>query len=373
MESLSNPYIKAFALFLVWVVTVNVFVFIFGNRFNLLADNSYEWMQPADHFPPAHVTNLTDSHVRWDSLWYLEIAEGGYAYNGPGQLSNIAFFPVYPSLIALFGPLFGYALSGWLISLVALLGSALLLVRYMQEHHPDIDPQDTLFFLLIFPTAIFFNAVYTESLFLLFVLSTFYFGLKRHFWLAGLFGILASLTRVTGILLILPLLIEYVIAMKEEKKKFGLDILGVVLPSLGIISFFTYHWARFGSPTLFFEVQDAWGRGFELETNHFLAETAAAQVNLYLDYFFVAFAVVATILLAMRLRLSYAAFIFIGILVPIATGTFMSVGRYLLILFPIYILAASYKEKLVRQSWVLVSGLLFALYSILFTVNYWAG
>lgn len=370
---LKTLYIRTASLFFVWLVVINVFAFIAGNRFNLLSDTAYEWMQPAEHFPVKRFDHFVDAHLRWDSVWYLDIARNGYIYKGEGQLSNIVFFPLYPALIALFGLVFGLPLAGWLISVAALFGAVLLLTKYVHEHHPKLDPLDVVFFLLIFPTAFFLNAVYTESLFLLVTVAAFYFALKRKFWLAGLLGAAAALTRVTGVLLIVPFLIEYLVAMKKEKKKLGWDILGLGLIPAGTVSFLLYHWITFGSPFLFFDVQASWGRGFEVTSKHFLTLTLPATVNLWLDVSFIVFAIVATVFVWRRLRVSYAVYMILGILVPLSTGTMMSIGRYLLVLFPIFLLAASFKEAVVKRAWVMISLLLLALYSSLFVFNYWAG
>ena len=61
------------------------------------------------------------------------------------------------------------------------------------------------------------------------------------------------------------------------------------------------------------------------------------------------------------------------IAVALSTGTFMSIGRYILVLFPIYILLASTKNQYLQQTWIFISTLLLAIYTILFVNNYWAG
>jgi Gpi18-like mannosyltransferase len=68
----------------------------------------------------------------------------------------------------------------------------------VKEFHPEIDPYLPIIFLLIFPTAFFLNAVYTESLFLFLSLATFYYALKKNFFSAGIFGFFASLTRLAS-------------------------------------------------------------------------------------------------------------------------------------------------------------------------------
>ncbi len=338
-----SKYWLPLGMFLVWVVVVNVFMFVSSYRLNLNSDHAYEWMIPAEQFVAERVTGFTDAHIHWDSVWYLDIAENGYYYKGEGKLSNIVFFPAYPALIALFGVVIGYPYAGMVVALGALLAVMILLTKYVEEHRPELDSADVLFAMLTFPTAIFLGSVYTESLFLLLVVATFYFTLKRNFWAASILGSVAALTRVTGMLLIIPVAMEYVIAMRSEKKKLGSDALSLLLMPAMLGLFFLYHWAEFGSPLLFLEVQANWGRGFEIESKHFFTETFAQKANLWLDLFFVAVAFITTWLVGKRFRWSYAAYMFIGFAIPLATGTVMSIGRYLVVLFPIFFLAASIK------------------------------
>ena len=56
-------------------------------------------------------------------------------------------------------------------------------------------------FLLIFPTAYFLHIGYTEALFMALVLGSFLAARTERWWLAGLLGGLAALTRVNGLVL----------------------------------------------------------------------------------------------------------------------------------------------------------------------------
>ena len=49
------------------------------------------------------------------------------------------------------------------------------------------------------------------------------------------------------------------------------------------------------------------------------------------------------------------------------------IGRFVLVLFPIYILGASIKNQYLRPAWIFISILFLAMYIILFVNNYWAG
>jgi len=74
-----------------------------------------------------------------------------------------------------------------------------------------------------------------------------------------------------------------------------------------------------------------------------------------------------------KIRTSYGLYMLATIAVALNTGTFMSIGRYILVLFPIYILIASIKNEYLQKSWMFLSILLLSMNIILFVSNYWAG
>jgi hypothetical protein len=59
--------------------------------------------------------------------------------------------------------------------------------------------------------------------------------------------------------------------------------------------------------------------------------------------------------------------------VAVASGTIMSIGRYVLVLFPIYIVGASIKNEITKYLWIIISAMLMALNTYLFVNWYWAG
>jgi len=102
----------------------------------------------------------------------------------------------------------------------------------------------TIIYLLIFPTAFYFTMVYTESLFLMFILGSFYFARTRRFWLAGILGALGAMTRLPGIFLFPALGVEWWFYQKDLKDKKKLSLVNpFVLIPLGLlyyISIFIY-------------------------------------------------------------------------------------------------------------------------------------
>ncbi|MEW5720633.1 MAG: glycosyltransferase family 39 protein, partial [Chloroflexota bacterium] len=139
---------------------------------------------------------------RFDANWYLKIAERGYASDD----GSMVYFPLYPSLIRVVGALVGNSLlAALLISNLSLIGALALLYRLSDALFGAASARRALAYWLLFPTAFFLTAAYTESLFLLFTLAAFDFARRDKWMLAALFGALAALTRLQGALLVAPL------------------------------------------------------------------------------------------------------------------------------------------------------------------------
>ncbi len=141
---------------------------------------------------------------RFDTNWYLKIAQRGYAVND----GSVAFFPLYPLLIRLAGTLcFGNDLfAALLISNLAAIGVFHFVYRMADQLAYPQAAARTVLFLAVFPTSFFLLAGYTESLFLLLALGSLDAATRHRWTTAGLLGALAALTRLQGVLLIVPLL-----------------------------------------------------------------------------------------------------------------------------------------------------------------------
>jgi hypothetical protein len=162
---------RVVVLFILWIVIVNFFAVLALNRFNLKGDTAYTWIDP-NQFSQNQQWNLISLHARWDSFWYLDIAQNGYIFNGAGKLSNIVFFPLYPLLIKATSILFGGNLifAGWILSTIFLLLALIYFSKLIKEFHGGISSQLPLLFLLIFPTA-FFSTQFIQNLYFYFFQS----------------------------------------------------------------------------------------------------------------------------------------------------------------------------------------------------------
>ena len=144
-----------------------------------------------------------DVWARWDSVHFLRIAERGYS------AAETAFYPLYPGLLAGLGRAFGghYVLAGVLISLACTLGAFVLFERLAEERLGGDGARRAIVYLAVFPTALFLQAVYSESLFLLLCLGAFALAERERFPHAGVALGLALLTRPAGLALVPPLLL----------------------------------------------------------------------------------------------------------------------------------------------------------------------
>ncbi len=145
----------------------------------------------------AKIYTLWQSWHRWDTGHYLSIAVRGY--DAPWRT---AFFPLYPLLERVLMVLTHNPFTaGLLISNLAGLGMLIVFYRLVKEDFDHERALRTVLYLSVFPTAFFFASGYNESLFLFLSLLSFYFMRRGSWWLAGISGFLATLTRSAGLAL----------------------------------------------------------------------------------------------------------------------------------------------------------------------------
>ncbi len=202
----------------------------------------------------------------WDGNWYATVARLGYPEDNP-PLST-AFFPLYPMLMRVAAQTFGGPVGdrtvqawGVFISLLSFLFALYFVYRIAEDGWGRRVAGGTVLTLAFFPTAFFFNAVYTESLFLALAAGSMWAArVRKDLLLAAGLAALAALTRHVGILLLVPLLYEWLRGIKDYRFK-GAYL--ALVPS-GLAAYMTFLWYRFGDPLIFQEVQGTaeWNRTF---------------------------------------------------------------------------------------------------------------
>jgi len=179
---------------------------------------------------------LVEPFRHWDGTWYRLVAVEGYEQGGSAKA---AFWPLYPWLMDLGAQISGWSPEtiGYLISNVAFLGALMVLYRLVAMDFDSEVARRTLWTLALFPTALFFTAVYTESLFLLLAVSALY-GARRGDWLmAGIFGFFAALTRSSGFMLLAPFAVLFIQQYGWSPRRWFPQALPASLPVLGPIIF----------------------------------------------------------------------------------------------------------------------------------------
>jgi Gpi18-like mannosyltransferase len=312
---------------------------------------------------------------RWDAVHYLDIATSGY------HGTDMAFFPLLPLLIGILGRIMGnHLIAGLVISNVALFFALLFLYKLVEHEFDRTVARRAIFYISIFPTAVFFSAVYTESLFLMLTVASFYYMRERRWWLAGVIGMLAALTRVEGILLAVPFAIEWWSAYREDALAGAKNLFPIVFIPLGLVIFMTYLWALNGDPLYFTHVQSHWNRQFAApwtsigNSFHKIAtslgpQTVAQQI---LELVFTGLMIGVLAAGWRRLKASYVAYMGLSILMPLCTSSLMSMPRFALVLFPMFAILALWGGRpRVNNAIVALSLPLLGLFTVLFADWYW--
>lgn len=326
--------------------------------------------------------------ARWDANWYFGIANEGYSYRSARatEQQNIVFFPAFPMLMRVVGRVFGRTptalmFAGTVVSLVAFFWALTLLHRLVSETLGDESvARGSLWLLATYPFALFYGAIYTESLYLVGAVGAFYFMHRSELVRAGAWGLLVGLTRPNGCFLsvslamiaMAPWLPGWLAGRSPSAAGVGSGpfrlkaaapaLLAAAMPGIGVLLYSGYIWNLTGDPLAWAVGHAAWGREYRglttLATDHW-AWFANAGVYRYSSEVPADFlnALGALFVLATvwpvwrRLGPAYAVFILINILPPLAAGGMLSAGRFSSVLFPAFIWLATAVPDRQRPAW----------------------
>ena len=398
---------KLLTFFLVWRILLFIFLFF-----------ALYYLPLQKNFLGGGLENYLEKPYLWawanfDGEHFLAIAKEGY------RPLTYFFFPVYPILTRLFAGLIGgsfysYLVSGLFLSHSAFFIGLMGLVRLIRLDYKGNIVFLTIILVLLFPTSFYFASVYSESLFLALSVWTFYFARKKRWVLVGLLGAIASATRIVGVALFPALVVEALIQAKEKKTHLFFPIVSPFCVLLGLITYATFLRQDAGDPLAFFNSLNQVFGEQRSQILIFLPQVFYRYIfkilpNINYSYFPVVFStwfefLVAVLfgglgllgILALRLhhisygmwlrsgssrifelakiRSSYTVYLVLGYLIPTLTGSFSSLPRYVLILFPGFILMAVYLNKLKSSYRYFFFAILFILLGIataLFVRGYW--
>ncbi len=334
----------------------------------------------------------------FDGQRYLKIALKGYKQIVRERTSKdiYAFFPLYPILIKTFSPLFGgsMAWSGLTLSILFYLFGTIYLYKLILELYSKSVALKTILLFLVFPSTIFYTAIYTESLFFMLMVMTFYYLNKRRWWIVGWLGALASLSRPQGCLLLAPVLIEYYFYLKNlkpysiknliEKTKYNF-IAPFIIP-LGLVIFLTYSKLKTGNFFTPIIVQQYWGRETTgilnifivlfTEIKNFFALPIHSLAHSKIDSTISLVYILSLCFFArLKIPISYIIYATLLILVPLSTGSTMSMVRLSSYSFVhlIFFVLLSEKYKFIYSMIFLIFSFVSIYIGSLFINGYWAG
>lgn len=312
------------------------------------------------------------SWANFDGVHYLSIAANGYA-------RQAAFFPLFPLLIRIFSLGKNVLTPGIILSNLFFFVSLLVFYKLLQIDHKERRAFETIVFMLVFSASFFFSAVYSEGLFFLLLVSSFYFARKGHWFLASLSAMLLSATRIVGILILPALAYEFLVQKKPIR-----NAISLLLIPVGLISYAYYNFWKWGNWFYFISVHSELSNGRDTSGIILFPQTiyryAKILINLpvgqyewwiaFLElfiFFFVSFLLYWAY--RKKVRFSYLIFSVLAFLLPVSSGTFSGLPRYVIILFPIYI-ALTFLPRSAKMVYIFFSSIILFLLIMFFSRGY---
>ena len=387
-------------LFLTWRVFLWIPLF-FGYLLN--SRNGYEYTLFSDFLRHERVIDtlgyFLSSFANFDGVHYITIAAHGYNVNA-------GFFPLFPLILAGLGRVFSIFIPLDLPILLFYIGlfinSAFLILglfffsKLLKFDYKDNVVFSIIIFLLSFPTAFFFATIYAETLFFLLTTLVFYFSRKQKWFLVALFGCLLTATRPVGIAIIPALIYELYFQKKISFKELLIQPLKnasfwfqasyvSIISMLGIGVYSIFNYFKWNDFLFFIHAQGEFENNRSVTSIILFPQTVFRYIKilftlsssqfewwvalLELSTFFIV-SLLLFIAWKKKVRKSYLVFAIISFLIPISTGTFSSLPRYVLTLFPIFIALAMFKSKAIKILYVLIGVVLQILLFLLFSKGY---
>lgn len=330
--------------------------------------------------------------ARFDAGWYLGIALRGYEWNPAGVTGqqNIVFFPLMPmlmrygSLLLVRQPLW----TGMLVSAVSFLWALIYLYKIGKEEIGAERALAGVTFLATYPFAVFYSAPYTEGLFLLTALGSYYHFRRDELWQAGAWGLLCGLTRPNGCLMSIVLALVAVRPLWQGSwrlvlppaagwARFADRIATAAMPGIGMIAYSIFILFLTGDPLRWMKQQIGWGRVYqgldqlvldrlELIDTHGLYGYATHWTVDLLYLIAVVFVLISIVPVYRRFGLPLATLLLVNLIPPLMSGGLLSMGRTTSVLFPTFLWLGAVVPAAHRSAWIFGFGAMQALCAMMF-------
>jgi hypothetical protein len=302
-----------------------------------------------------------------DASSYLGIAENWYVTEGDLRF-HIVFFPFLPSLIKVVEIFTGsYLVAGFVVSIICSIVAALFAYELARMEMSRRNAMRVVKYIFIFPAAFFFLLPMTESLFLALSLMCIYYVRKKKWLIGCLCGALAAFTRSPGVLLAVPVAVEFardlmsnykVLDRRAFIRRMACAFACLLTISTGLLAYlyinydvtgnaFQYsiyqreHW--FQKLYLFF---DTARYQTEYAVRTFLEGDSRSFLGLWLPNLVTIFSVLIVMYMgAKKLNPAYTAFFIMYFAFVVGPTWLLSAPRYFIVAFPLAFAAVALTEE----------------------------
>ncbi|MEN9649835.1 MAG: hypothetical protein RL094_802 [Candidatus Parcubacteria bacterium] len=315
---------------------------------------------------------------QWDAKNYISIAEQGYQFDGTyrGQSAYIAYFPLLPALMSGVSASTGVQASTAGIMVSALFGilSVILLYRLIANTKGRQAGLIAVSMFSFYPASVFLSSSYTESLFAFLVLTTFLCIQKKQFRWAIVPVALACITRPTGAILG----IVYLYSLYKDKYPLYKIAFYGFLAGIPFYCFLFFQYLQYGTAFAFMKAQSVFW-------NQHLVPVWEGMFLFYKDVFTSTWAVpmryqdglICTLVIfllvyAWKHTPRHIWYFGLGVvLLTLSSDKILGMGRYMMLVFPIYYALAHLGEKYkhLYPYMLVVSAMWCALITVIFSIK----
>ena len=307
-------------------------------------------------FGPNSEEGFLDIWERWDARHFQVVAEHGWTGPEAESARAGAFFPLYPLVIRALASIgFDTILAGLLVSAVSTVVACTYLIKLADFEIGEGAGRRAALYLILFPTAVFLVAPYSEALFLAGAIPAFYFARRGMWWHAALPAAVAVATRAAGMFLLAGLAVELVVQLFRNKESRPARLLGgvttLIAGSIPIVAYALYLQAVRGNAFQFFvDQRDGWGRNFVGPIDSFIATWNTRAGSYPTNWIFAwrieiiaaLFGILVTVWAMVRRDWGYATFMGVFMVALMTSSWYFSIPRMLLSFFPIPLYLAGY-------------------------------
>jgi hypothetical protein len=246
------------------------------------------------------------------------------------------------------------------VSWIAFAGAMVMLLRVAQLDVDGDRADSAVLLAAVFPFAFVFGGSGPEAMFLMFALGAFY-GFRRQMWIVGgLCGACATATIPSG-MLIVPAL-GWIAFRDSAANRFSM-LTGLALAIAGVAAYYTYLYYRGGPLGGWAAAMNQWGfrvGGAPWVSLGRLFTSAPAPLDA-LSGWVTLIALASIPLVGWRLNGGYAIYMIAMLWLPLTSASYDALGRTCALLFPMFVLAAAIRWRVVVVLIAVASAMLYAL------------